>query len=647
MKTHGIRQARTFTGASLLALVSAAGGAIAQEIQPLLVIERAALKDWTVDPRDSGLAKALGMVPARLRELPEEIPGFPAEAMPLVDLGINALANPGRMAITYNVDNPEAGFFGYGVAFSVQAGSKANAERMQGTILGLLDEVQRQRGEELPLGESQKFQGMKSILTPIGSVDFGPREVGGTWWYDIAAGAVVDPEQGFDALPAPVPGIKPFIRGRFDFEGLNPALKLARGFADEQMREAEPIVKELENAGLLGEDAIKIDFQAGYDAEFSRGHMRVVGARRTMEYLGLPTDTLSERDLRAVPANAVMASVARYDLEYVDRLIERAGEWGVPVEDMLGEFKEHTGVDLRADVIQAIGGTVIAYMSDETGGGGLASTVVLMSYRDRARFLGAHDKLMNLANEMLEKEAPEAARYMRLSRWSHEGTDLVSLRFFGVPVPLEITYAATNDWLVVGMTPQAVLAAVRQATGKGDQGLVGHPALRGFGQNSFASVSIMDSARLARDGYPFVSMIGSAISAGVRSPGGGDRDPGLIVPTYSELVRGMKPSVTVSYWQGDDYISETRSDRSLLAQGAASMGMMSKFAPVFLGMALAGTRAPGAARPFGLGDIEWPSFAESARALRTFAFVDPIERTALMGLLSGELSGASWRRRAE
>jgi hypothetical protein len=206
MPTFTITRNRTRNAASLLALACASGAAVAQEIQPLLVIERAALKDWTVDARDSGLARALGMVPARLRELPEEIPGFPPEAMPLLDMGINVLSNPGRMAITYNVENPGAGFFGYGVAFSVQAGSKASAERMQGTILGLLNQVQQQRGQELPLGESQKFKGMKSILTPIGSVDFGPREVGGTWWYDIAAGAVLDPAQGFDSLPAAMPG---------------------------------------------------------------------------------------------------------------------------------------------------------------------------------------------------------------------------------------------------------------------------------------------------------------------------------------------------------------------------------------------------------------------------------------------------------
>jgi hypothetical protein len=293
-----------------------------------------------------------------------------------------------------------------------------------------------------------------------------------------------------------------------------------------------------------------------------------------------------------VPTNAVMASLARFDLNYVDKFIDRAAEWGAPVDDFLGEFREHTGVDLRTDILEVVGGTWGAYMSDSTGGGSLGSGIVFVSLKDSAKLVGAHRKLVETAGKHLAEE--EKGMYIRPRIWKDGDVELMSLQFPGVPVPLEITYAVAGNWLIAGLTPQAVVTASRQALGKGDQGLVNHPALRGFASGSFSSVSIMDSARLARDGYPIMSMIGSAISAGVRSPGGGGRDPGLIVPTFAELVKGMKPTVEVSYWQGDDFVSETRADRSLLAQGAASMGMMSKFAPIIMGMAVAGAQAQNA-----------------------------------------------------
>lgn len=78
----------------------------------------------------------------------------------------------------------------------------------------------------------------------------------------------------------------------------------------------------------------------------------------------------------------------------------------------------------------------------------------------------------------------EVGRYLRVRSWKEQGVELMSLRFHGLPIPLELTYAATESWFIVGVTPQATLAAALQAAGKGDAGWLGCPAWRRCGRST-------------------------------------------------------------------------------------------------------------------------------------------------------------------
>jgi hypothetical protein len=62
----------------------------------------------------------------------------------------------------------------------------------------------------------------------------------------------------------------------------------------------------------------------------------------------------------------------------------------------------------------------------------------------------------------------------------------------------------------------------------------------------------------------FVSLLGSALANGVRSPVDPDRDPGLIVPLYNDLKKDVHCRISYTYWKGEDKITETHSDRSTL-----------------------------------------------------------------------------------
>jgi hypothetical protein len=238
-----------------------------------------------------------------------------------------------------------------------------------------------------------------------------------------------------------------------------------------------------------------------------------------------------------------------------------------------------TGVDAVDDILGSLGGTFAVYMSDTTGGS-LGSLVFVTSLSDRAKFEQAHVKLMGVANTQLSKQ--EAARgYVRIRPWQDGSTQLFSISFPGLPVPLEVTYALQGNWLIGGLTPQATLAATRQAQGKGGKGLRDNSAFaEAIGGKEILSFSFIDTPRTLRDGYQYVSLAGSALANAVRSPVDSERDPGLVVPTFAELKVGARPMVSFSYWRGDDMVSESHGDRSVLVNATGAIGAAAPFFPV-------------------------------------------------------------------
>src|SRR5215510_8586593 len=96
-------------------------------------------------------------------------------------------------------------------------------------------------------------------------------------------------------------------------------------------------------------------------------------------------------------------------------------------------------------------------MSVKNEGGELGSAVVVIGLKDRAKFQAAHDKLVAYVMEKAEDSGSDG--HVRIRQWSHAGATLNTLTFPGLPVPLEVTGGFQGDWLVLGMTPQAVISA--------------------------------------------------------------------------------------------------------------------------------------------------------------------------------------------
>jgi hypothetical protein len=560
----------------------AADSAIKFPSQTILRFERAPLASFLVDPKDEALKNALSMIPARVSELPMDSHGqFPEQATRWIELALHTVASGSRLAITFDPQNNAGGAMGYGLITESLFTDGDKPKQLKEAV----DEAITSNGGELPKS-SKAFKGMRTTMVPGGRLTFGPRAE--TKSFDVYFGTVpAQPEAVFADLPKPtIAGLSPIVNGTFAFEGLTPLANLAQLGVSQAANgngvQPPNVVQQLTEAGVIGEKALNGQFEFGYTASASRSKITVNNAAAALAKSGQDKASISAADLNIIPADALNASITVASVDALTSLLGEAEKQGNgEVDAVLAQVKEATQVDLETELLASLGG-VAGYYTSQSTGGGLLGYVAFLSFKDKAAFTGAHDKLVSFARSQLRAAEPVGARYVRHRTWEESGVTFHALAAAGLPVPGELTYAVTDRFLIVGLTQQAVLAAAMQAAGKGDKGILSRTDL-GIDdptKHQLLSFGFTDTARRAREGYNLVALAATALSNGVRSPGNTSREPGRIVPSINELLREVRPSVTMSYRSGDQFIMESWADRSLLVNAASTAGTLLDFAPL-------------------------------------------------------------------
>lgn len=595
-----------------LSMVIVAGTALARpdgeppKVQTLFVMKHAALNRWLVDTKDQRFADALKMLPARLGELPKESNGeFNEQAAGAINTIISTLARPGHVAITLNAGNVADGLYNYGIVFSADFEDQKSAEAAHTQIKTML------AGANLPPAPvgNKRIATMDDTQIPnFARVSYGPRQGADGWKYEIIVGTLDNPDSAFANVPkSTIPD--PYLSGEIDFSALTPLASFAQMAAGPQNPQLNQIMGELSGSGLIGQNAIKMRYEAGYTKEDSLTRFSVVDAAPYADRLGYGKEVLSDAELKIIPADATWASMSRGGLSTLRRAVDQLMTQAPEAAQGLDQFKQMTGVDLKVDVLDALGDTFGYYASDSTGGGSIASMVAMLNFKDRAKFVAAHAKLVEFANAALAQNN-DVGKYMRVRSWKEQGVELMSLRFQGLPIPLELTYAATENWFIVGVTPQATLAAALQAAGKGDAGLAAAPGVASLRKkhNGVTSLTFIDTNRMLHAGYPLVSMLGSAVSNAMSTPPmhGEGRSVGMLVPTYRELTTGAIPSIQVGYWDGQNYVVDTHADRSMLVNAGGALGAIMQLSPIIAAGALgaASNHREGGMNPVSMSDFQ-------------------------------------------
>lgn len=547
-----------------------------QTPQTMLLLDYAGPSSLFASPKDAALSRALGMIPARVEELLKQVPDLSKAPRPAIDLAMGVLSHPVRIAITNKGFDPQTGMPGFGgvVSFSLGDGGEAAARAMHKNF----EFVRRQAAPAFQPAPSKKFEGLTDLPLPMGVLSYGARKAPDGWRYELIFAAIDDPDAPFKGLAAAPQGVEPTMRGRVDVAAWGPIIQMFGGFVSMASPQGKEAMKELRESGLIGPDAVSVDFVQGYSADASTSLITVHKLGKFAERLGVSRDKVTTADLAAIPADATAAMVQKSDLKRTwESLKQQAAAAGGAqhFDDALRQIQSETGVDVEQDIIATLGSTAIVYVSDSTGGGSILSTVALLAIEDTQKLSGALAKLTDRANALLKQAVPPPAR-VELAKFDADGVSYTQLRFPGLPVPLEVTCAIAGKWLVLGATPQAATAAAMQAkSGTAKNGLESNAAFAGarWSGHDATSLTFVDSARTLRDGYPIITLLGSMVANATRSDQQGGRDAGMVVPGFATLRDGVRGSVSVTYWQGDDWFMERRGDRSMLVNAAGMLGV--------------------------------------------------------------------------
>lgn len=558
----------------LLIPVQEPAPAPAPQARELLSIDYRGIDAFFASAKDAKLHLALKMLDDRLRELPGEMGG---ESLPEGTFPVLRRMLEGPMSLrVFGQDEQIAGMmlplFGE-MRLSEETGSDAQS------LANGLAETLRSIGLDV---EAKTGGALSVIPAPLP-----------LWMASRDKDLVLRFGKEGD-LSAPVPaqylpaGVRAACSMRMDYSG---AVDMVRSIAEIAGEDAgvEQIDQMLEQFGM---NDLALEYSYGFDDERSYEVVATEGYGAMMRAMHLaPAGAISPERVRWIPEDASWALIARFDLAgYVNFMNETIREMpdsgGV---DMLEMVRSQTGIDVKTELLDALGQHFMIYGSDSTGGGGLTSTVMIMdlaSAEDFKEFMGGMVEMLG------DMAASESEGYVQLRPWMEGDLEFVSIQTPGVPAPMEPTMAIVGDAAVFAMTPQAALAAALQIT-SGQRSLIDQRAfIDQLPEDMSTAISVvyLDTARFMRDGYGMTSMLCSAIANGVRSRDGA-RDPGMVLPPYNDLARDAKALVGVGRLQADTLIAEYRADRSHLVNLAGILGWAAEVPGPLVALAVAGIAA--------------------------------------------------------
>lgn len=545
---------------------------------PLLSLWVDHAADCFRDPKDAAFLRALALVDDRVMELPGEVRDF---QVPPEVVSLAARVLTGRKSLRILATEDVNAILPVVAQLELSGMDEASARETSDLVLGLL------RMTGLGVGEPGA-NGLSSLQVPLGvPVQAGPHGDA----FVLSVGKQLEPHGAPQAYGLPK-GTRPALSLNAD---VGRTLELVSGLMSMgSPEEAEILMRVADTFGLNG---LSIEAAVGSDGDRSHSYVRLPGYASVMRDRDmLPAHGVRHEDLARIPADATWATLSTWNPSSVlDLVLAMAAEdlARAGVEDPIESLAAMTGFHLKRDLLDNLGSVIGCYASDTTGGGGILSMVAFCELSNAEGMLQTIERLQTLVDGLGQAQAEG---YVRTRSWQHGDADMISLVFPGLPVPVEPTIAILDGNLMIGITPQALVAALDHAAA-GGKSLLDHEgfvAEAGGNLEGALGVQYYDAARMARDGYGLTSLVCSAVVNGTRSRTELGRDAGIVIPPFHAFVDGVTPSVTVSRIEGDDLVARGRSDRSLLVNlssmfGALTSGPTALIVPVAMAGAL-GTR---------------------------------------------------------
>ncbi len=321
------------------------------------------------------------------------------------------------------------------------------------------------------------------------------------------------------------------------------------------------VAKLLEDLGLHGVKSAV--FYSGFEGESERGLMEldVPGPRKGALAL-LVNKPFTLADVPPLPPDVTTWSMTNFELaKFYDlgfQTIEQVA--GIIAPDEVAEFKEirtkintALGIDLRKDLLDALGGQVVMYGTPSEGPLSLGQ-VLMVKVQDEAKLRKAIESLVKGLSKTANTE-------VTLKKRTYRGVEVREVRvkeqgFFFVP-----TYAIHKGWLVISLFPQPVHGYILRANGEMGAWKPSPTVQASFDKmgKEFISVSYSDPRPSLRTLWSIAPMIGGLVNS--FSPELNFEVGSL--PNSQEATRHLFPNVSVTVDDGKVIRTDSRASLML------------------------------------------------------------------------------------
>ncbi|MHC4934527.1 MAG: hypothetical protein ACYTGV_20335, partial [Planctomycetota bacterium] len=179
----------------------------------------------------------------------------------------------------------------------------------------------------------------------------------------------------------------------------------------------------------------------------------------------IPAGRVNHRFAKHAPEGALLYGAENVDLGaylkgWVDLIASFEPRTHGQVQKFLGEFRTHLGVDLKTDILDALGSDWAAYVGAPPEGGLIPDLALFVTVKDRAKL----EKSLDTVVQRLAGMAAEERVYARLGETDFRG---LKIRYLEMaerkdPIPIVPSWAFVDDYMVVALVPQTIKHAMTE-----------------------------------------------------------------------------------------------------------------------------------------------------------------------------------------
>jgi prepilin-type processing-associated H-X9-DG protein len=314
---------------------------------------------------------------------------------------------------------------------------------------------------------------------------------------------------------------------------------------DANAKEKWPAVRDA--LGLRG--LKRVSLVQGFDGKDWGAHAFIEApAPRQGLLAGFDAKPVSDEALRVIPAGATLAGVTRLDLAGLFDGIRNAipqldAKAGRDVEKAIGQVNALLGMDLRQDVLAALGDEWSYFIAPEVTGRGPLGVVVVNRLKDPAKAQEASDNIKGLVNSAIKAANKEPN--VNIAFKQTKVGDL-TVHYLAVPF-VTPSWAIQGGNLYMGLYPQLVAQAASHSAAGGKSILdnAGFVALRKrLGDQKAVSLQFYDLPKSAATSYQVWMMLSSFAKFGDVI---GVDTPALLLPPLGTLTQHLGVAGSVSW----------------------------------------------------------------------------------------------------